>query len=353
MAIANWLALQDALSPAALTVRAQAMPPNDTGETLLWDTFLPRENVNSVELNDLTALDYRPAADRREWNARGRRIPMIIPARRKVSIVPIEANDKIDEHEMQRLAESASGNQTIVQDAIGATIPKRVDRLVESVYRRLEVDAMSAWALGTITQRDPEDASKTFVASFGFSASRYTTAATAWNDAGVNAYDLLQAFIVSAEDLVGPIEGVMLRLATMNAILADAPNLQNSVKMTRMQLADRISEDAGRSFEFFLNENSVDIFNDGGLAFTRTKIWPAQVIAAVPQGQKIGSTAFAPVTRAMELASQVGTQAGIDVRGVTVFYEESNGGRELSIEAQANALPVPDEQKLRVENVGV
>lgn len=352
MALASWLATEDALSPAALTVRAQALPPNDEGE-LLWDTFFPRENVNSVELNELTALDYRPTADRREWNARGRRIPVIIPARRKISIVPIEANDKIDEKEMQRLSESMGGNADLIREQIGVMIPQRIDRLVEANYRRLEVDAMSAWALGLVTQRNPENAAQTYAASFGFSASRYTTAATAWNDAGVNAYTLLLAWIAAAEDLVGAIEGVMLRLATLNAILADAPNQANSVTMTRKNLAERISEDSGRPFEFFVNEQHVDIFTDGGLTYTATKIWPTQVIAAIPVGKKIGRTAFAPVVRAMELASQVGTSAGIDVRGMAVYYAENNGGRQLDLEVQANALAIPDEQKLYVTNVGV
>jgi hypothetical protein len=352
MAVASWLSTIDALSPAALTVRAQELPPTDQGN-LLWDMFLPRENVDSVDLADISTLDYRPTADRREWNARGRRIPLAVPPRRLVSIVPIEANDKIDEKEMQRIAESAGGNAQVIRDIIGASIPQRVDRLVDADFRRLEYDAMRAWALGSITQRNPENAAQTYTASFGFAAARYTTAGTAWNDVGVNAYDLLQAWITAAEDLVGPIEGVMLRLATLNAILADAPNLENSVKMTRTSLEERVQQDKGGPFEFFLNENSIDIFDDGGTAYTRTKVWPTQTIAAIPVGKKVGRTCFAPVVRAMDLVSQVGPAAGIDVRGVTVFYEESNGGRELSIEAQLNALPVPDEGKLYVSNVGV
>jgi hypothetical protein len=232
-------------------------------------------------------------------------------------------------------------------------MPKRVDRLVDACYRRLEVDAMKAWASGTIIQRNPENAAQTYTASFGFSSSRYTTAGTAWNDVSVNAYSLLLTWIQSAMDLVGPIEGVMLRLASLNAILADAPNLPNSVTMTRSQLADRIQQDIGGPFEFFLNENSVDIFDDGGITYTRTKVWTAQKIAAIPAGKQVGRTAFAPVTRAMELASQVGDAAGIDIRGASVYYESSNAGKELTTEAQMNALPIPDESKLYVTDIGV
>lgn len=348
----NWLATRELLSPAALTVRAQVLSPTDAG-SLIWPSVFPRSDEDSVDLDDVTTLDFRPASDRREWNARGRRVPLVTPDRRKVSIVPVEANDKIDEHEMQKLRERTSGNDAILQDIIGARIPQRVDKLALSNFRRLEIDAMNAWALGTITQRAPEDASKTYAASFGFSASRYVTAGTAWNDAGVNAYDLLLAFVASAQDLVGQVEGVMMRNATFAAILADAPNLANSVKMTRSQLNDRLSDDLGIPFMIFVNENSVDVFDDGGTAYTRTKLWPAQRVAAIPVGQVVGRMAQAPVVRAMDLVNEVGPEAGIDVRGNTVYYEESNGGRELSIEVQINALPVPDEQKMYVSNVGV
>lgn len=349
----TWAALLDLLNPAVLTVQAQALPPLDRGDVLLWDTFMPREDVDSTNLYSVTTLDYRPAADRREWNARGRLIPAPAPARRRVSIVPIEARDKIDEAEMQRLNESVSGNAELIRDIIGVTIPRRTDRLVDSVYRRLELDAFTAWTAGTITQRNPENAAQTYVASFGFDAARINTAATAWNDAGVNAYTLLQAWITAAQDLVGPIKGAMLRLTTLNAILADAPNLPNSVVMTRSMLEERIQQDKGGPFQFFVNEHRVDVFTDGGLTTARTNVWPAQRIAAVPSDGRIGRTAFAPVVRAMEISQQVGAEGGIDVRGVTVFSEESNGGRELSIEAQLNALPIPEEQRVYVTNVGV
>jgi hypothetical protein len=351
MAVLNWLATEDLLSPAEMTVRAQTISPNDEGN-LLWDLFFPRENVSSVELHDVTTLDYRPTADRREWNADGRLIPMVRPTRRNVSIVPIEARDHIDEKEMQRLAEGASGNAAIIRDLIGATIPQRVDRLVEADYRRLEVDAFTAWALGSITQRNPENASQTYLASFGFDGARYPNALTAWNDVGVNAYDLLLAWVVAAQDMVGPIEGAMMRLATFNVILADAPDLPNSVNMTRSQIEQRIQDDIGGPFRIMINENSVDVFDDGGIAYTRTKVWPAEKVAAIPRGNKIGRTAFAPVVRAMDLASQV-PGAGIDMRGVTVFYEQSNTGKTLMIEAQLNATPIPDEQLVYVTDVGV
>src|ERR1051326_3458641 len=91
--------------------------------------------------------------------------------------------DKINELEMQTLMEGAFGNNQIVQEQIGVRIPDRTDRLAMACYRRLELDSMQAWATGTIVQRNPQNASQTFTASFGFSSSRLQTAGTAWNAA--------------------------------------------------------------------------------------------------------------------------------------------------------------------------
>lgn len=351
MATLNWLATADRLSPAALTVRAQTLSPNDNGQ-LLWDIFFPRQDVDSVDLNDVTTIDERPVADRREWNGRGRYVPLQVPTTRKVSIIPVEAYDKIEEREMQKLAENTRNNEQVIRDIIGASLPQRADRLALADYRRMEVDAFTAWTAGTITQRNPQDASKTYTATFGFASARIATAGTAWNDSGVNAYDEFLEWYENGLDYVGPGAGAMLRLATYKEILADAPDLPNQVKMTRAELENRISSDLGQPFRFYVNEQSLDVFTDGGTAVTRTKVFPAQKVAYIPQGQAVGRMCFAPVVRAMEMSTIV-PDGSIDVRGVTVFHELGNGGRELTIEAQVNALPVPDEQKVWVIDAGV
>lgn len=354
MAVSTWFALEDTLSPAMLTVRAQTIPPNDMGQ-LFWDIFFPRQDVPTIDLYDVVTIDERPVADRREWNARGRLIPPRKPATRRVSIVPVESRDKIDEKAMQRLRESTGGNADILREVMGTTLERRVDRLSMANFRRLELDSVTAWTTGIITQRNPENAAQTYAASFGFDTARLNTAGTAWNDAGVNAYNLLLTWISSAEDKVGPIKGAVMRLATLNAILADAPTLPGGETMTRAMLAERVTSDRDRNgpFQFYINENSVDVFDDGGLTWTRTKVWPTHIIAAVPDDGVIGRMAFAPVIRAQDMVAQVGGAAGIDVRGSTVYYEESNGGRELAIEVQLNAIPIPDEQRLFVTDVGV
>lgn len=350
MADFTWMAQVEELSPTALTVRAQTLSPNDNGK-LVWDVFFPRVDVNSVDLKDITTLDNRLTADRREWGARGRLIPVLTPQQRMLRMVPIEAYDKIDELEIQHLMEGTFGNTKIVEDVIGVSIPQRTDGLAMADYRRLEIDAMNAWATGSIIQRNPQNAAQTFTASFGFSASRLTTAGTAWNVVA-NAYDAFLAWYAGAIQLSGPGEGAVMRLATFQEILADAPDLPGGVKMTRAQLADRVQQDTGQPFKFYVLENQLDVFDDGGTAYTRTPIWPAQKVAFVPSGLAVGRTAFAPVVRAMELARKT-PEAGIDVKGVTVYYEEGNGGRELTIEGQLNAMPIPDESRYAVIDAGV
>jgi len=349
MSTFDWMAAQAELSPVALTVRAQAMSPDDLGN-LSYTAFFPNRDVPSVDLKDITSLDRRAAADRREWNAPGRYIPMLTPQQRELSMVPIEAYDKIEEREMQKLAEGAFGNAAIIQRVVGADIPSRVDELVRSINRRLELDAMTAWANGYIRQYNPQRGDY-YEASFGFSNTRLTTAGTAWNVVA-NAYDAFVTWYLDASDLVGGGEGVLLRRATLNEILEDAPDLANGVKMTITQLATRVQQDIGSAFKFVINENQLDVFNDGGTAVTRTKVWPAQKVAVIPSGGQVGVTANAPVKRAMDLANTQ-SDAGINTRGVVVYHFESNNGKELTIEAQKNAMPVPDEQRVAVIDAGV
>jgi len=345
-----WTQSIDEVSPAALTVLAQTVSPNDNGR-LKYDIFFPRQDVDSVDLDDVTTLDYRPASDRREWNQRGRLIPIKTPNLREVSIVPIEGNYMWGEKELQKLNERSLGNAAIIAQIMQSTVPARVQAIAQANYRRLELDAFEAWALGTVTQRNPQNAAETFAASFAFDAARYQTAATAWNDPTLNAYDELMAWIDDAIDAVGPILGVQARRNFVREVLADAPDLAGGVSMTWTQLEDRIRQDKGTEFRFYANEDTVEVFTDGGTTTATTKVWAAEKIAAVPAGTKVGYSAFAPVVRAMDIARQL-PQAKIDTNGQTAFYEEHNNGRELSVEVQMNAMPVPSEQLMFVMDVG-
>lgn len=350
MSTFTWTETIDDLSPAALTVRAQAISPNDNGQ-LKWDMFFPRQDVDSVDLDDVTTLDYRPASERREWNQRGRLIPVKTPTTRKVSIVPIEGYYTWGERELQKLNERSLGNAAIIASIMQSTVPGRIDSITASNYRRLELDAFEAWALGTVTQRNPQNASETFQASFGFAAARYQTAGTAWNDASLNAYDELVAWLEDGLDSMGPIRGVVARRNFITEVIADAPDLAGGATMTFSQVEQRLSDDLGFAFRFYPMEDTVEVFTDGGTATTSTKVWAAEKIAAVPARTAVGYSAFAPVVRAMDIARQL-PQAKLDINGMTAFYEEHNNGRELSVEVQCNAMPVPDEQLMWVMDVG-
>lgn len=354
MADFTWLAAEEDLSPTALTVRAQTVDPTDQGR-LLWDGFMPRRDVETTKIASLSTLDIRLSADRREWNQRGRFIPLDTPPRKELEWVPIESYFTIEEKEINDLQQRVVGNQALFREIIQSRIPARTEMLAAANWRRLELDVFSAWATGAITSQDPQTGS-TQVVDYGFEAARYTTAATAWDDGGENAYDLLLTWLETAIAAVGPIEGVMLRLATRNAIQVDAPNpmpgAATGLKVMLPVLEQRIQDELGSPFRFFTNENTIQTFDNGGTARSTVKVWPAQTVAVVPAGLIVGNTAFAPVTRAFDISAQT-PDAGIDVRGVTVYHEAGNAGRELTVEAQINPMPDPDEQKMYVIDAGV
>jgi hypothetical protein len=351
MAIANWLAQELTLSPVAMTVLAQEIDPTNLG-VLDWNVFFPRRAVGSVDLQSITATENRFVADRREWNARGRRIPELTPIVKPVSIIPIEANKSINEYEMQKLSEAVGVNQELFRRMAGVSIPDRVSDCTRAIYRRVQVDADTAWATGIITQKNPETGG-TYTATQLSDAARYLTASPAWNDPSVNAYEAFLAWCTAARAKVGSLIGARTKLAVFNAILADAPDLSNGVLMTRGQLPARVELDLGFPVQFSITDQSFEVFTDGGTATTTTQSWTAGRIAAIPAGGQIGYTAFAPVKRAQDLVAQVGSGPGIDVNGVTVYYAERNDGRELAVEVQANALPVLDPQKIYCTNTGV
>lgn len=339
--------LVEELSPQSLTVVAQTISRNNTGR-LRWPIFFPRRNVDSVDLKEVTTIDFRPVSDRREWNSRGRLIPSLTPPTRELSLIPVEGYYKWDEYEINKLATISNGNSEIVSQIIGRSIPSKVAQIVEANDRRIEVDAFTAWATGTQVAKNPQTGT-THTVSFGFPSDRLTTAGTAWDDNSVNAWDLLISFLEDAQDKIGPVAGVVLRTALHRAIHANAPNGPLGTSIPRGRLAEAVSDELGIPFNFFLFDDTVDVFNDGGTSYTTTNVWPAGYIAAVPSGGVVGNTVFAPVVRAMEIARQSGAP-GIDVRGQTVYYEESVMGRDLTVEVQVNPFTIPNEQKLRVEN---
>lgn len=350
----DWIEQEQNLTPAALTVRAQAIPVNDRA-LLLWDVLMPRKDVTSVRLRNITSAIYRPTADRREWNARGRAIGLMTPTLSDIEMVPIESQFTIGEREIQELTERTLGNQALFRQIVGVDIPERSDGLALANYRRLEVDMTTAWVLGQITDRN-SIGGETVTMTFGYDATRYQTAAPAWTGGtGGTAYANFIAWLQQAQTRVGPISGVMLRLSTRNAIQQSAPNPYSynpGVQMNRTQLTEMVQDQLGTDFQFVENERTVMIYPDGGMTPVSTKVWPTGYIAVIPADGQVGYTGFAPVARAYEIA-RIDADAAIDLNGMTVYRETANMGRELTVECQLNALPIPNEQAVYVINVGL
>lgn len=367
MAFFSWVAGRESVLGAELTVRAQAQNPSDDGQ-LLWDIFFPRQDVPSVVINTITPLlGTRFVADRREWNGRGRFIPQEFPGTGQLEMIPIESYFNIGERELQsivemnvNISEGAAQFQSLVLP--GIDVPKRTDGLVMANYRRIEVDAFAAWCTGQITAKNPVSGT-TQTMSYGFGntpigTSRYQTAGTAWTGTPSTgtAYANFITWLLEAQRAGVSIGGAMMRLATKEAIRTSAPNIANplsDVPPTTDALEQQISQEIGLGFKFYVNERTVDPFTANGIATTAgSNLWTAHKIAIVPAGERIGNMCFAPVVRAKTLQASV-PEAAIDVRGMTVYPDASGNGRELTVECQVNALPVPDERNVYVIDAGI
>lgn len=350
----SWLDSEEALSNAALTVRAQTRSPIDQGK-FYFPIFFPRVDSRSIKLSEITTLDLRPAADRREWNTRGRTIPLVTPPLKDVEMIPVESNFRIDEYEMQKLLEGANGNETIFRQIVGPSIPTRTDGLVMANLRRLEIDAMKAWATGTITVRNPQGSGADKVVDLQYAADRYTTPTPWTGGTGGTAWAQLLEETYNAQDKIGSVAGCALRLSTFRAIQQSSPVANGTGQtspISRGELQRRLQEEFGVPFTFNVVEDTHEVFTDGGSARSSVKVWPAHVLAFIPQGGRIGSTFHAPVARAFQMAAQ-NPAAQIDVAGQVVVKEISNGGRDLQVECQVNALSLPEEQALYVVDTGI
>lgn len=345
----TWIQTVAALGAAALTVRAQAVSPNDDGQ-LLWDTFFPRIDVPSIKLGAIMrTTQQRFASDRREWNQGGRLIPFLAPSATEFEMVPIESYFTIGEYEMQRLGEATRGNEAILREQLTVDIPSRIRALALANYRRIEIDAFTSWALGTVTARNPENNSvDTF--AFPIDSGRRQTAGVAWTTG--TAYNNFKAWYADAVAANGGSgQGVILRQNIINTIQAGAPNpfvpAGSNITPTRAQLTQRLQDDLGMPFRFYPMERTVKKFGDAGPASAAdTKLWPAGVIAVVPTGERVGNTAFAPIVRAWNVARSI-PEARIDVNGMAAFPEEKDNGKTLQVDVQVNAMTVPDQDLIQ------
>lgn len=339
-----------------LTVIAQAIGIDDADPAgrYLFPLLFPFTDARGIDLTQLTRSDFRPVATHREFNAHGKEIALPTPKIQELTMVPIEARHGIGEEEMTRLLNMYGGNADLVQAEVMPLVDARVRVLVESVYRALEVQALEAWAKGTITAKNPTSGA-TYTVSLGFDSGRLQTAATAWDDGGRNAYN---DFVAWYRDVLTDMDasGAAMSRLVYNAIQADAPNLADfggqGVVPSQSATEQRISDAVGAPFRFVLNDAKVDAYADGGSATTRTRVWDESYVAALPASGQVGETHRAGVASAYE-ALAASPDAPIDVRGVGVRKNPENKGKYLDIMATALWLALPYEENVHTIDTGV
>lgn len=335
------------LNAFELTAVEQARTEENLPE-LRWDAYFPGRDVNSVKLGEVTIVETREIGDRREWNADGRFIPGKKPKVRELEMVPMETWFQIGEREMQELGESTNGNRELMIQAAKASIPQRTTNIVDAILRGLEYESFQAWATGQIIAKNPQTGTH-YAASLQIDAARYITPGSAWTDS--NAYDKLIEFLTDAETVMGAFSGVYLRRAEFAKIQKSAPRLTtNEVRMTPAQIEDRIAQEFGQDFRFVIDERVVERFTGSGNTTATTKIWPTGKIAAIPAGGTVGSMLKAPQFRA-QMRNDI-PESVIDRNGIFVYPQSLNDGKAIKIQAQANWVPFPDEQKIYVVDAG-
>jgi hypothetical protein len=349
----SWLAQDELLGDAAQTVRAQTLPPLEQ-DRLIHDIFFPRQDVPSMKLSEIITKEWRFVSDRREWNTRGRLIPVPTPVRAEMEFIPIESYFTVEEREINEFITRASGEQAIFRRLVGGTIAQRMDELVRSNQRRMEIDALQAWSLGTITVMNPQTG-QTYTAAYPTDAARRSVATTAWNNGAVNAWNEFLSWIQDVNDNIpGGVRAVVMRRNDYNEIYKDAPLAtvaQGTVNrvISRLEFESLLANTLGFRIQFIIMENWLDVFTTGGVTTQRRRTWPQGIIAAVPARTSVGYMGYAPVVRAYELAG-IHPDAKIDVRGMSVYKEVSSNGRMLTTECQVNSFPVLQEDYLATMN---
>lgn len=332
------------VSSAALTVRAQELSPTNNG-TLIYQDIMPRVDVDSTVISELVETDFRPVGARRDWNGNGQRITRKTPSRLNLEFTPIENDDLLNEQELDKLDRRYDGNQQLILDNLRLQIPQRGQDLTEMTFRKVEADVIDAWTKGSVTQKDPQS-NRVFTLSYGFATGRIQTASAAWTAS--NAYTNFIAWLKDGRtEMRGGIRGAMASSMVIETIISAAPVLANGMRMNIDEFNSDIRSRVGFNFAFLANDEEADFYTGGGAETNRRRYFSPSKIALIPTDRRIGKTAFAPVRRARSLAAQV-PEAKIDIRGVSIFTFGKNNNKSLQIEAQLNAFPVPNENKVWV-----
>jgi len=344
-------------SAAAMTVRAQAVAAENPDE-LRWDIFAMRGEANSLKFSESSDVDFRFVAERRPYNTRGIEMPEKFGTMREFMHLPIQAKKTIDEEEIEGLG-AATEDERILLELLGATIPGRTDKMTRADYRRLEMDFFWGWATGMITAKNFLSKVVALV-SFGYAADRYKSAATPWDDAGVNAWEALIAWYRMEKNRLGGGEGVYLSGAVMEAVREDAPvNQQTGLPLGDTELAALAAGQTGGQFRFVVDDRVADVpaaadaegFDpDTGTAPKR--YWPVGACAVIPSGVRVGEVKFSPVRRASDVSGSA-PNAKVSNRDVTIVFVPNADETQLEMQAQLNAYPAFDERKISVVDTGI
>lgn len=316
--------------------------------TLSYPGFFPATSTPSVKLATITPVENAYISDRREWNADGRYIPTRLPAVRQLEMVPLEAWDAIDEREIQLLAEAAGGNADIIIRNAKISIGDRINALVQSNIWANEYESLRAWFTGEIPVLNPQTGAS-YVADVGIDDSRYVTDTTPWDE--TNAFERLQDYANEARDAIGSIGGILVRSSIARLIASAAPNIgSNDVPMTLRQAGEYLSDSLGTPFEIRIDERAKPKFTGAGTETVSTKLVPEDTIAFLPGDGRVGYTYQAPIYRAEDI-SAVSHPDSQDRDSQRVYQIAMNHGKSLKIQAHANWLAVPDEQRVFVVNI--
>jgi len=347
MASFAWLSQYAALTARNLTVR-EATRLAENPLDLRYPGIFPRIPAASIKLSSITTVDFRPIGGRREWNAQGREIPEKTGPAREFEMVPINPTHHIDERMMQLFGES--GFEELARRNVIGTIDTWPTRLADACERQLEAEAFEAWYNGTITVMDPKTGN-TVPVSMGFDqATTYPTAGTIWSDAGEDAYQNFLTSLQAAESKMGPVGAARTRRAVYREIIKDAPDGPSGLRPTFGSLQDRVREEGFPNVQLIIDERTYHAWTDGGSATSAAYYVPAGKIAFQPSNGQVGNTHVAPVVRAFDFLS--GADRSL-ANGVVIFRSEKNEGKTLLIEAQENAIAIPEEATTYVVDTSV
>lgn len=342
-------------SQALATARAQRVVAN-VNQTLRWPAFFTRTSSQSMKLTKSTNSTFQFVAERRPYDTRGIEMPEKVGALTEMIHLPIQVRKTYGEEDVIALGLPVSAEAAALE-ALGLTFDDTLDRLARADALRVEFDALRAWHSGDILAKN--FATKvTALVSFGVDAARYETASTAWDDAGVNAWNEFVAWARLWSGELGGLGGAYMSGADLEVIRADAPvNTQTGLPLGNDDLGNLVGSQIGGAFRFVTDDRRFDVSDatpdDIATTTSKQRVWPIGKVAAIPAGNvPIGTVEFVPVTRAGDLAAQV-PEAKIQRDDVTIIYVTNDDGTSLEVQAQLNAYPDLDHASIAVMNTGV